>query len=86
MVHISIWGIHEKGLRDLIFSSISRLFQEKALRRFSIYLLRYEHFWVTARVIPGSGLFFQEDLRPYFPLYQQKENLKVENDLPALSI
>ena len=72
MVHISILGIHEKGLRDLIFASISRLFQEKPLCHFSLYLSRYEHIQVPTPVTSGSWLFFQEDLRPYFLLYQQK--------------
>ena len=120
MVHISILGLHEKVVRDLIFTSLSQLFQENPLCHFFLYLSRYEHMWVPKALISrdmvisgttplasqdlgsslsryghiwgptpvtlGSWLFFQEDLKPYFLLYQQKENLKGENNLPALSI
>ena len=63
-----IWVPKALISRDMVISGTTPL----ASQDLGSSLSRYGHIWGPTPVTSGSWLFFQEDLRPYFLLYQQK--------------
>ena len=89
MVHISILDLCQEVGRDLSFRSYSQLFRGKLLCHLFLYLSRYELSGSPPLALHdlGSSLRRYETLLPLIaPYIKKRENLKGENNLPALSI